>query len=29
MASSRGDCIRCRKVFHQLDEMLMDEPMAL
>jgi hypothetical protein len=25
MASRRGDCIHCGKVFHQLDEMLMDE----
>jgi hypothetical protein len=29
MASSRGDCICCRRVFHQIDETLMDEPMAL
>jgi hypothetical protein len=29
MAYGRGDCIHCGKVFHQLDETLMDEPMAL
>jgi len=29
MASRRGDCIHCGKVFHQLDETLMDETMAL
>jgi len=29
MASGRGKCIRCGKVSHQLDETLMDEPMAL
>jgi hypothetical protein len=29
MASRRGECIRCGKVSHQLDETLMDEPMAL
>jgi hypothetical protein len=29
MASGRGDCIHCGKVFHQLNKMLMDETMAL
>jgi hypothetical protein len=29
MASRRGECTRCGKVSHQLDETLMDEPMAL
>jgi hypothetical protein len=29
MASRRGDRICCGKVFRQLDETLMDEPMAL
>jgi len=29
MASGRGDFIHCGKVFHHLDETLMDETMAL
>jgi hypothetical protein len=29
MASGRGARIRCGKAFHQLDETLMDETMAL
>jgi hypothetical protein len=29
MASRRGECIRCAKVSHQLDETLMEEPMAV